>query len=248
MSSFAELTPINGLISLVTALTHSKSLSRLSLGLPHAKRPAPAIWSPHWAAGEGWHPPGWQGVPGPSDTGAGPAQPPPSWQIGGFCHFSNLHNQGWGKQVGNYSLEMTLVFKASRSSPHSSWPSTVLGCRFMERRRFSSTHRDWDLILHPLALRRPTTQLSLAGSYRALYLSLLYLEAKPHGSPAVESAGRRGRRFPRGSCSRGRRVVCAFVGLTSLTPGRIPTGLDFLASERLLSRQGGFKSNTTILT
>lgn len=77
-SSFAELTPINGLINLVTALTHSKSLSILCLGLPHAQRPAAATSSPRWAAGEGWDPPGCQGVPGPGDTGAGPVQPPPS--------------------------------------------------------------------------------------------------------------------------------------------------------------------------
>lgn len=51
----------------------------------------------------------------------------PPWQMGGLCHFSQLHNQGWGKRVGNYSLEMTLVFKASRSFLHSSWSVPSLG-------------------------------------------------------------------------------------------------------------------------
>lgn len=74
--------------------------------------------------GEGWDAPGWQKGPrggGTRDPGGWQGQDRssllPPRQTGGFCHFPPLHNQGWGKPVANYSLENTLLFKASRSFP-----------------------------------------------------------------------------------------------------------------------------------
>lgn len=74
---FSELTPVNELINLVAALTHSKSLS-MCLGLAHAQSPASVPWGGLGHRG-GRGSLGWQGVPGdPGAVGAGPEQPPPS--------------------------------------------------------------------------------------------------------------------------------------------------------------------------
>lgn len=62
--------------------------------------------------------------------------------------------------MGNYSLDMTLVFKACRSFPHSSWPAPSMGGTS------SCTHQ------------LSTAQVSLAGSCWALCVFLLCLEVK----------------------------------------------------------------------
>lgn len=108
---FSELTPVNELINLVAALTHSKSLSKLCLGLAHVQSPASVPWGGL----------GHRGSRGSLGTlvqwGQDRSSLLPPRQTGGFCHFPPLHNQGWGKPVGNYSLENTLLFKASTSFP-----------------------------------------------------------------------------------------------------------------------------------
>lgn len=90
----------------------------------------------------------------------------PPRQTGGFCHFPPLHNQGWGKPVGNYSLENTLLFKASTSfpsAPGQHHPQVYGEGTLLQQ--LSSL----DLTLHPPALCSSTAQVGVL---------LLHLEAE----------------------------------------------------------------------